>query len=250
MDYSQSKHPAPPPPAYGSSSGQHPKAPRDPPVTPASAEPGASSQAPPRSMEGVPPKAGQPIPQHPPVAAEAIKPPQAANMPSGSVASQSKAADAKPPPGLKGELKGGDPSGAPAPPQPAMPLRSSLEGVAARTGPSTAAPSAPMPGHRATGTAVPQPVKSAPGLSRAHPEAAPADSAMSAAQGSAEAHRAKGEAPGTSHPLPATTAAGPPPAGGKAPQQYYKGALLHRAGRAAPFCCTLTMPGMHPSSSV
>lgn len=137
-------------------------------------------------------------------------------------------------------MKGSELSGGPAQSQPASPLQKPLSQDGAIPVSGTAALSGESR-HGPTITAPPQPVKAAPEPLAAQPRVAPAQKPPPSAQGNAETHRATAETPGTSLPLHPTVAAGPTPAGGKAPQQYYKGAVLHCTGRAAPLCRILTV---------
>ncbi len=222
----QSKHPGPkppPPPAYGPSNGQHPKAAKDPAMTPTPAGPGASSQAASSSTGGVLPTPGPPLSKPAPATAVPSKPSQAADTLPGSAGPPGKGVIF---PGQKGQTKGAEPSGGPAQPQPPSPVQSSLKVDGAVPVSSTTAPSAAS-GHGPAVTVAPQPVKAAPEPSAAQPKAAPAQKPPPSAQGSTESPTAKAEAPGTSTPSPSTIAAGPPPAGSKAPQQYFKGAVPH-----------------------
>lgn len=210
----QSKHPTPPPPAYGSSKarpGQASKVTRNPAMTPANEGPGAFSQAASESPGGTTPTTGPPFSETGTAASTSSKPPQAADTPSGSVPPQCKTSNTKMPSEQTGQAKEAQSSGAPARSQPKTPQQSHFlpnESSKGSSNPPISAKTA-QAAHVTARPAPPEPVNPALEFSATQPKAAAPMSPPSLGLGSAENHAAKAAQQVTAspaHPQPVKAA--------------------------------------------
>lgn len=225
----QSKHRAPPPPAYGSPNaqpGKTPKEAKDTLTTPPKEQPGTSTHAPAGSAAGASAYKGPAMPQSGPTTGTSSKPAQTATAPSGPATSQNRAPEIRVSANQSGQIKAADIKNGHVQPPPKLPQQSSSE--ASKPTPASSSSAAGISLSQAakpvtSGTVSPQPVKNAPELAATEVKASQADRPTSSALGTAETHGAKAETLALSS---AASAAKPGPAGSKAQQQYYTGNSL------------------------